>query len=64
VSDVLTLAVAAPDLGMSPRKAYRLAKAGEFPIPVVKIGGRYIVSKAAVDAYLASLEWKPEAAAT
>ncbi|GAA3615900.1 hypothetical protein GCM10022419_121470 [Nonomuraea rosea] len=30
-------------LGMGRTKAYRMAKTGQFPCPVLRIGGRYVV---------------------
>ena len=43
---------AAPILGMGRSKAYALAKRGEFPIRVLRIGGSYRVSRADLLRYL------------
>ncbi|MFI6180528.1 helix-turn-helix transcriptional regulator [Nonomuraea sp. NPDC051191] len=40
---VVSLLAAGRLLGMGRTKAYRLAKAGEFPCRVLRIGGRYAV---------------------
>jgi hypothetical protein len=37
------LRTAAAVLGLSEWTAYRLAGAGEFPVPVIRVAGRYIV---------------------
>lgn len=42
---------AATFLGISRSTAYRLAKAGTFPVPVVAVGGRRIVHLAALRAF-------------
>ncbi|MEV4285453.1 helix-turn-helix domain-containing protein [Nonomuraea bangladeshensis] len=41
--EVVSLLAAGRLLGIGRTKAYRLAKAGEFPCRVLKIGGRYAV---------------------
>ncbi|GAA1771844.1 helix-turn-helix domain-containing protein [Nonomuraea bangladeshensis] len=41
--EVVSLLRAGRLLGMGRTKAYRLAKAGEFPCRVLRIGGRYAV---------------------
>jgi hypothetical protein len=41
--EVVSLLAAGRLLGMGRTKAYRLAKAGEFPCRVLRIGGRYVV---------------------
>ncbi|MEU8324149.1 helix-turn-helix domain-containing protein [Nonomuraea sp. NPDC048881] len=41
--EVVSLLAAGRLLGMGRTKAYRLAKAGEFPCRVLRIGGRYAV---------------------
>ncbi|MEV4391234.1 helix-turn-helix domain-containing protein [Nonomuraea sp. NPDC049607] len=41
--EVVSLLTAGRLLGMGRTKAYRLAKAGEFPCRVLRIGGRYAV---------------------
>ncbi|MEV6036829.1 helix-turn-helix domain-containing protein [Nonomuraea sp. NPDC052116] len=41
--EVISLLAAGRLLGMGRTKAYRLAKAGEFPCRVLRIGGRYAV---------------------
>ncbi|MFB4285900.1 helix-turn-helix transcriptional regulator [Nonomuraea sp. MTCD27] len=42
---VLSLMEAARLLGMGRTTAYRLAKTGTFPCPVLRIGGRYAVPR-------------------
>ena len=44
----MPLPIAASVLGIGRTKAYQLAKAGEFPVTVVKIGQRYRVPTASV----------------
>lgn len=39
-------------LGMSSRSAYELARRGEFPVPALKLGGRYVVPTAPLLALL------------
>ncbi|MER6007967.1 helix-turn-helix domain-containing protein [Nonomuraea angiospora] len=39
-------------LGMGRTKAYRLARAGQFPCPILRIGGRYTVPLRGVHALL------------
>ncbi|MEU6718641.1 helix-turn-helix domain-containing protein [Nonomuraea sp. NPDC046802] len=41
--EVVSLLAAGRLLGMGRSKAYRLAKSGEFPCRVLRIGGRYAV---------------------
>ncbi|SEN79208.1 helix-turn-helix transcriptional regulator [Nonomuraea pusilla] len=41
--EVVSLLAAGRLLGIGRTKAYRLAKAGEFPCRVLRIGGRYAV---------------------
>ncbi|MED7930392.1 helix-turn-helix domain-containing protein [Nonomuraea sp. LP-02] len=41
--EVVSLLTAGRLLGIGRTKAYRLAKAGEFPCRVLRIGGRYAV---------------------
>ncbi|MEV6986767.1 helix-turn-helix domain-containing protein [Sphaerisporangium sp. NPDC051017] len=41
--EVISLLTAGRLLGMGRTKAYRLARAGEFPCRVLRIGGRYAV---------------------
>ncbi|MFI7225103.1 helix-turn-helix transcriptional regulator [Nonomuraea angiospora] len=41
--EVISLLAAGRLLGMGRTKAYRLAKAGDFPCRVLRIGGRYAV---------------------
>lgn len=46
-------------LGISNSGGYKLAAAGEYPIPVIRAGGRYIVPTSGL---LAALGVSPEAA--
>lgn len=39
-------------LGLGRNKAYELARQGEFPVRVLKIGSRYRVSQADLERYL------------
>ncbi|MGX7670393.1 helix-turn-helix domain-containing protein [Plantactinospora sp. DSM 117369] len=45
VTDVVT---AASILGIGRTKAYELAQEGHFPVPILRIGRRYIVPVAAI----------------
>ncbi|CAN5344111.1 hypothetical protein BH09PAT4_BH09PAT4_09390 [soil metagenome] len=47
-----TLDEAAYRLGISRGLAYRLAKDGEFPVRVIRLGHRYVVSRHELDAFL------------
>lgn len=40
------------ELGIGRNTAYELARTGEFPVRVLKIGSRYRVSRADLDRYL------------
>lgn len=52
MTDVLTPTDVADRLGMARETVYRLLARGEFPIPALRIGGRWKFSRAAVDRYL------------
>ena len=39
-------------LGISPASAYNAAKRDELPVPVIRIGHRYVVPRAAVERLL------------
>jgi len=41
-------------LGISRNSGYALAKRGELPVPVIKLGKRMVVSKAAIEKLLQS----------
>ncbi|PZG24209.1 DNA-binding protein [Spongiactinospora gelatinilytica] len=56
---VLGLIAAGRLLGMGRTKAYRLAKAGQFPCPVLRIGGRYVVPTRGVRALLEYRDTEP-----
>lgn len=43
---------AGQELGIGRNTAYELARTGEFPVRVLKIGSRYRVSRADLDRYL------------
>ncbi|MFG1710849.1 helix-turn-helix transcriptional regulator [Nonomuraea sp. M3C6] len=43
-------------LGMGRTRAYRLAKTGQFPCPVLRIGGRYAVPLRGLRALLGSAD--------
>ncbi|WP_061294051.1 helix-turn-helix domain-containing protein [Herbidospora cretacea] len=51
-AEVIGLVAAGRLLGMGRTKAYRLAKAGEFPCRVLRIGDRYMVPVRGVRAWL------------
>lgn len=46
------LVTAASVLGIGRTKAHELARAGEFPVPVLKLGSRYAVPTAPLAAFL------------
>jgi predicted DNA-binding transcriptional regulator AlpA len=50
----VSLPVAAQILGIHRSTAWDLHKRGEFPVPVLQIGSRLRVTKANLDAFLAS----------
>lgn len=43
---------AGAELGLGRNNSYELARQGEFPVRVLKIGSRYRVSRADLDRYL------------
>jgi len=47
---------AAKELGISRPVAYRSIEDGTFPLPVIKIGRRIVIPKAALDALLGDVE--------
>jgi excisionase family DNA binding protein len=49
---VLTLMEAAELLGIGRAKAYSLAREGTFPVPVFKVGARYLVPYLPLVAFL------------
>ncbi|GAA1772573.1 hypothetical protein [Nonomuraea bangladeshensis] len=51
-SEVVSLLTAGRLLGIGRTKAYRLAKVGEFPCRVLRIGGRYAVPVRGLQALL------------
>lgn len=55
-SDVISLAQAAKLMGITRDTAYRLVRAGEFPLPTVKLGRGVKVSRTAVDRWVAQLQ--------
>ncbi|WP_433435353.1 helix-turn-helix domain-containing protein [Nonomuraea sp. CA-141351] len=50
--EVMGLVAAGRLLGMGRTKAYRLARAGQFPCRVLRVGGRYVVPVRGVRALL------------
>lgn len=48
----MTISELAQALGISRPVAYSLAKNDELPVPVIRLGRRMVVSRAAVDALL------------
>lgn len=55
------LVVAARPFGIGRNKAYELARSGEFPCPVIRVGERYRVNRAVL---YEALNFDPVAAAT
>jgi hypothetical protein len=55
------LVVAARPFGLGRNKAYELARSGEFPCPVIRVGERYRVNRAVL---YEALNFDPVAAAT
>jgi len=49
-----TVREACARLGVGKTLGYELARAGTFPVPVIKVGRRLLVSRTAVDRLLAS----------
>jgi predicted DNA-binding transcriptional regulator AlpA len=58
---VLSLKQAGQRLGIAESTAYDLVKRGQFPVPVIKIGGRNRVLKAVLDRFLAGEDLAPAA---
>lgn len=48
----VTVTEAARQLGISRSFAYQAIARGDFPVPVIRIGGRVVVSRTALDRYL------------
>jgi len=48
----VTVTEAARQLGISRSFAYQAITRGDFPVPVLRIGGRVVVSRKALDRYL------------
>lgn len=53
VSDLMSLTAACDELDIHKSTGYQLVKDGKFPIPVVRVGGGYKVSRTALNAFLA-----------
>jgi excisionase family DNA binding protein len=53
-SVLISLPEAAAVLGIHQTTAYRLAREGKFPVPVVKIGHMYRVNRILLNRYLVS----------
>ncbi len=51
-SRILNIEDAGAMLGISRPTSYKLARADQFPVPVIRIGRRMVVSREAVDALL------------
>ena len=58
----LTIPEACAMLGIAKNLGYRLAKAGEFPTPVIKAGRRLMVSRRALDLLLDGRPQQPTGA--
>lgn len=55
-TQTLSVPEAGDVLGLGRNKAYELARQGEFPVRVLKIGSRYRISRADLDRYLGITE--------
>ncbi|MFF8895219.1 helix-turn-helix domain-containing protein [Brevibacterium casei] len=55
-TQTLSVPEAGLQIGIGRNKAYELAKLGQFPVRVLKIGSRYRVSRADLDRYLGVTE--------
>jgi predicted DNA-binding transcriptional regulator AlpA len=49
---VMTIPEVSATLGISRNSGYKLARCGELPVPVIKLGKRLVVSKAAIEKLL------------
>jgi excisionase family DNA binding protein len=56
----LTMEEAARRLGIGRGAAYAAAREGRLPVPVIRIGRKMLVSRAAVEALLAAPQSNPE----
>jgi excisionase family DNA binding protein len=52
MSDVLTVAEVAERLDLNPTTVYRMLAQNRFPVPALRIGGRWKFSRRVLDAYL------------
>jgi excisionase family DNA binding protein len=52
LSRTLNIEQAGAMLGISRPTAYKLARANQFPVPVIRVGKRLVVSREAVDELL------------
>lgn len=59
----MNLADAAKVLGISRPVAYALAQRGEFPLPIIRLGRRMVISKRALEALLDRTEVEGQQAA-
>jgi hypothetical protein len=55
-SETTSIDVAAMRLGIGRTLAYQLARRGEFPVPVIRAGRRFVVPIAALDRALGIVE--------
>ncbi|WP_227007274.1 helix-turn-helix domain-containing protein [Brevibacterium casei] len=55
-SATMSVPEAGAELGLGRGTSYELAKLGQFPVRVLKIGSRYRVSRADLDRYLGITE--------
>lgn len=58
VPDTITIPQLAKRLGLSEAKAYELAQANDYPFPIIRIGGRVMVSRHAYEAWLDQYNYK------
>lgn len=50
--ETLSILEAARRLGIGRTAAYQAAASGRFPVPIIQVGGRKLVSRAALDELL------------
>ena len=55
--DTLSIPQLAKRLGLSEAKAYEMAQTNEYPFPIIRIGGRVMVSRRAYDAWLSEYDY-------
>lgn len=61
VPDTLHISELAKRLSLSETKTYELAADNQLPFPIIRIGGRVLVSRRAYEAWIAQFDYVPEA---